>query len=475
MASIVARGKSFAVVYEYTDETGKKKQKWESGFTREAAEVRKSEVEYQQKSQQFIIPNDITVEEFMWKWLPVYAQKKWTFNTYTTNVSLVQNHILPHIGPKKVQEVKRPDIDAMFNKLSKTLKGSYKHGVRVRPEPSVDEIFAPLDYLSSTTLKEVFDILRPFFRTAVEYKIIKESPLPKEGPKKQDDELNIWDDKMMVEALTILEEEPLLHLAIHCAYVGTMRNGETLAITLDGLDFERKRIFIGKTLQRVAKEALKQIQSSQLLKVFPTCQKSSKSCLILKKPKTPQSVRWVFMTQPLEQEIQARLKQIQLDKARFREKYHDYGLLFCLENGDPIEPKLLLKWFMKWQKHAECPFPQLNIQGVRHSAATYKMELSDGDYKSVQGDTGHAKADVLLNTYTHLRDERRRQLSRKFEHDFYRQAAPVSANNEKLFLLLLNKAQSDEELRETLQQMMQQDRNLQQIALSALLAQKTSD
>ena len=47
MASIVKRKKKYAVVYNYTDENGVKRQKWETYPTLAEAKKRKNEVEYQ--------------------------------------------------------------------------------------------------------------------------------------------------------------------------------------------------------------------------------------------------------------------------------------------------------------------------------------------------------------------------------------------------------------------------------------------
>jgi len=41
------------------------------------------------------------------------------------------------------------------------------------------------------------------------------------------------------------------------------------------------------------------------------------------------------------------------------------------------------------------------------------------DAKSVQGDTGHAKADTLINTYSHIEDHQRMHLTSTIEEDFY--------------------------------------------------------
>ena len=59
----------------------------------------------------------------------------------------------------------------------------------------------------------------------------------------------------------------------------------------------------------------------------------------------------------------------------------------------------------------------------------------NGDFKSVQGNTGHATASVLMNTYAHTQDKPRLELTEKIEANFYSQdltpAAPQPRQNEK--------------------------------------------
>lgn len=56
---------------------------------------------------------------------------------------------------------------------------------------------------------------------------------------------------------------------------------------------------------------------------------------------------------------------------------------------------------------------------MRHSSATYQPMISDGDVKAVQGTTGHATTDMLVNTYAHIQQSSRVELGRKFEQGFY--------------------------------------------------------
>ncbi len=45
--------------------------------------------------------------------------------------------------------------------------------------------------------------------------------------------------------------------------------------------------------------------------------------------------------------------------------------------------------------------------------------ISGGDIKAVQGTTGHASADMLVNTYAHIQQSSRVELGKKLESGFY--------------------------------------------------------
>ncbi len=45
-------------------------------------------------------------------------------------------------------------------------------------------------------------------------------------------------------------------------------------------------------------------------------------------------------------------------------------------------------------------------------SVTYKLKLSGGDIKAVQGDSGHAQADMVTEVYGHILDEDRKKNAR---------------------------------------------------------------
>ena len=140
------------------------------------------------------------------------------------------------------------------------------------------------------------------------------------------------------------------------------------------------------------------------------------------------------MTSALKEELKKWLNQLAADEMKDPARYHDSGMLFRLPNSLAVEPVLIRKKFLKWQD-AHPEFPRIVFHGLRHSSATYQLLQSDGDFKSVQGNTGHATAAVLMDTYAHTQDKPRLELTEKIEANFYSQdltpVAPQPRQNEK--------------------------------------------
>ena len=169
-----------------------------------------------------------------------------------------------------------------------------------------------------------------------------------------------------------------------------------------------------------------------ILREFEDKREGSTTTLVLKKTKTASSNRTIFMTAVLKEELKHWLKRLEMDEAVEPERYRNSGMLLRLPNGLAVEPILIRKKFIKWQdEHPE--FTRIVFHGLRHSSATYQLMISGGDVKAVQGTTGHASANLLVNTYAHIQQDSRKKLGKRFEEGFYKpgatlvQAAPVEA------------------------------------------------
>ena len=180
MAYITKRGSSYGVRYTYQDEHGKSCDKWESFPTKEEAMNRKKQVEHELASGTFLIPSTITVGEFLMNWLPKQCTKhKWAPKTYQSNLSTIQNLILPYIGNFEMQKLKPYHLENLYSTLSKTPCGQYVEGKKQKLTPKQKQRL-----LSGTTIHEVHRLLHTAFLYAVEWGILLKKPRPSGRPQK---------------------------------------------------------------------------------------------------------------------------------------------------------------------------------------------------------------------------------------------------------------------------------------------------
>ena len=426
MASIMKRGNAYSVRYTYTDHHGKPCQGWETFKTKKEAQERKITVEKELQDGTFLVPDSMTVEEMLYKWIPIQSSKhKWAPKTYSQTVSMVQNLIVPYIGKRKVQDLRTYDIEQFYAALSRTPCGQYVKGEKQELNAGQKKRL-----LSSTSIHEVHTLLKTAFSYAVEWDLVHKSPLPRDAPKVNTEERTIWDEHTMLAALQTMDN-PALHLAVHLSMILSLREGEILGLQPEDLNFDaasgRGTVTVSRTMQRASKEALAKIDPAQIYHTFPDRREGSKSSLILKQVKTKKSNRVLYMTKPLKEELLVWLDKMKQDEQAAPDKYSNCGQLFRLPDGLPIAPELLTKWYRQWRvAHPE--FEKIVFHGLRHSSATYQLLQSGGDFKSVQGNTGHSTAATLMDTYAHTQDKPRLELTEKIEANFYKAKESQQSN-----------------------------------------------
>ena len=183
---------------------------------------------------------------------------------------------------------------------------------------------------------------------------------------------------------------------------------------------------VSRTMQRASKEALAKIDPAQIYHTFPDRREGSKSSLILKQVKTKKSNRVLYLTKPLKAELLAWLEKMKAGRAgrpgqvqQLRAAISPAGRpAHCAGTADQV----VRQW-----RAAHPEFEKIEFHGLRHSSATYQLLQSGGDFKSVQGNTGHSTAATLMDTYAHTQDKPRLELAEKIESNFIRNPWPVKA------------------------------------------------
>ena len=98
-------------------------------------------------------------------------------------------------------------------------------------------------------------------------------------------------------------------------------------------------------------------------------------------------------------------------------EYQDYNLVMATTFGLPIGDSYLRDQMQKVID--EQGLPDVVFHSLRHTSVTYKLKLSGGDIKAVQGDSEHAQADMVTEVYGHIIDEDRRKNAQRMEDAFY--------------------------------------------------------
>jgi integrase len=84
------------------------------------------------------------------------------------------------------------------------------------------------------------------------------------------------------------------------------------------------------------------------------------------------------------------------ERAEFGPGYHDYGLLFCWEDGRPPHPDTITRRFHKLAEAAG--LPKINLHDVRHSYATAGRD-AEIDSKALSSRIGHADVAFTMRQY----------------------------------------------------------------------------
>ena len=380
--------------------------------TQKEADKRKKEIEYKQSIGKFEVQKCATLKELIEEYVQIYGHDKWGVSTYSGNVALINNYILPTIVDTKLAGINTHFMEKYYKDLLKM--------------PAVKSTKNPdgTGTITESTVNEIHKVLRSCFRQAVKWDMMKKNPaVDATVPKAKKQEREIWTAEMLMQALEACDNK-MLKIAFHLAFTATLRIGELLGLTWDDMDISEEAItdnkayvIINKQVERVSKDAIEALNSKEIIMIFPSQKKNNRTVRVLKTPKTDSSVRKVFIPKSVAQCLIA----LKADQDEIKEvlgnEYQDYNLVMATTFGLPIGDSYLRT---KMQEIIDAlGLPDVVFHSLRHTSVTYKLKLSGGDIKAVQGDSGHAQADMVTEVYGHIIDEDRRKNAEMMENAFY--------------------------------------------------------
>lgn len=478
MASITKRKSKFAVVYWYLDEKEIRKQKWETYDSKKEAKARKAFIEFYQQTNGLVIvplseqyalerenaqkelenPNsDITLREFLEIFVSIYGISKWSANTFSSKQSSINNYINPIIGDWKLSEITTQKLSKYYNDLLNV------------PEVPRANRKATGRCVQPANIKKIHDIIRCALNQAILWEYLDTkmrnpaslATLPKIPKVRRD----VWSIDTFKQAISVVDDDVLL-ICMHLAFSCSLRIGEITGLTWKDIIIDEEsiengtaRVIVNKELARVSLNAMQKLKEKDIIKIFPTQKPHATTRLVLKTPKTESSKRTVWLPKT----VATLLRQYKQDQFELREflgnAYHDYDLVIALDNGNPVESRIVRDRFQALCEQND--FEIVVFHSLRHLSTGYKLKMTNGDIKSVQGDTGHAEAEMVMDVYSRVIDEDRRLNAKKLDEQFYGSLTePSKESNEKgssdndSFFKNLIEFMSDENNRQQLQAML---------------------
>ena len=427
LASKYVKGKKYYVTYYAKPYGGGKlKQVWESFETEEEADTRILEVELLKKKNALFAPTKMTFSELCDIHAKNYGLSNWGVNTYSSNIGYYKNHIKPYFGSDLIVDITRLQCEHFINYMEKK---TYQKGRLTKS-------------YSQKTIREVCDLLFQTFAYAVKNGWLSESPCIglKKPEVSEQEQRNSWDSNIVqnvvlgkIEAKVQCDELTPYYIQLVKVFIEAMfncsaRSGEMCGLRWSNIHFHQKEVQIDCTLDRVNAASLEKNRRDSIYFVFPTIKKGECSTrVVLKKTKTKKSRRTIFTPDSF---IESLLHWKDFQTRSLPEDTNIYDLVFCNESGTPITPNRILRLLKKYI--ALYGLPEIVTHSLRASSSDFKLLLSEGDIKSVQGDTGHTNAKVLMDRYAVIRDTRRQNLASKVDQSFYHEK--LSASDQTLSL-----------------------------------------
>lgn len=361
--SVVRRGNGYSVVVERDRDpiTGKRRQKWHSGYpTKRAAERALAEMVAALNAGTFIEPRKDTLGEHLVEWLVTIEPtvRPATHHSYARNVRL---HVLPCLGSTPLQRVDGGMLNALYAALLADGNRSHAGGG-----------------LSPRTVRYVHTILHRAFRDAVRWGRLARNPADAADPPRASatasPAMKTWTGEQIGAFLAAVADHRLYAAFVVLATTG-MRRGEALGLRWLDVDLGTARASVVQTVIAVNHEVK------------------------IGSPKTAAGRRTVALDPGTVGAVREHRQGQVAERLLMGAGFTDRGLVFCRPDGGPLHPERFSRTFV--EQAARAGLPPIRLHDLRHSWAT--LALSAGVHPKVaQERLGHATIGITLGTYSHV-------------------------------------------------------------------------
>lgn len=337
--------------------TGKRKQKWHSGFrTKRDADKALTDILSRLDQGTYVEPTKRTLAAFLDEWL-VAVRPTLRASTHATYETIVQTHIAPRIGSVALQSLTPGRLNALYADLLASGRADGKGG------------------LSTATVRYVHAVIRKALSDAMRWSLVTRNVADAaDPPRVSRKQIRTWSARELRAFLAHVDGDRL-HAAYVLAATTGMRRGEVLGLRWQDVDLESQRVSISQTLVVVGGY---EAQYSE--------------------PKTAKGRRSVALDPTTTEALRSHRERQMLERQLMADAYVDSDLVFAREDGAWIHPDSFSELFWRHAKAAK--LPRIRFHDLRHTHAT--LALAAGVHPKVVSERlGHASITITLDTYSH--------------------------------------------------------------------------
>lgn len=313
----------------------------------------------------------MTFAEFTEIWKRDYGSKELAPKTYSRYIGILKSRILPYLGSFPLDKIKPTDLMNFYDMLendTQIKRISKNNGQRT------------LKPLSPKTILEHHRLISAMLQNAVYWQLLPSNPARRvKPPKTKKPKMEFFNDdecKFLIQSLMELTGSNLKYkVAILLDIFSGIRRGELIGLEWSDVDFKNETININKSTQYLPENGIfdKDTKTESSNRIVPIPNYITKTLLEYKE--------WYDEQKDI-----------------CGDKWINSNKLFVQDNGKPMHPDTIGKWFKPYIE--ELGLPTIKFHGIRHTNATL-MIANNVDIATVSARLGHASINTTIKYYVH--------------------------------------------------------------------------
>ncbi|MCW2279297.1 tyrosine-type recombinase/integrase [Heliophilum fasciatum] len=314
---------------------------------------------------------DITLAEWMPKWLSDYVSISTKISTYTLYETMSRVHIVPTLGSVSLRKLTTGMIQ------EELIRGKLESGrIRNLKDQKVGKGLSP------KSIRHIYNVIRLALAQAVKEGRIDNNPaLGVKLPKKRKSITKVLSKQQMDKLLAhVKQSEPRLYAAFYIASRLGLRRGELLGLRWQDVKWEHRYISVEQTVERVNRSD----------------GKGRKTSIEFGTPKTDASAAPIPLPKDVLEVLKNHYIRIKGERLSYGRDYRDNDLITCNLNGTPMCPRQFTRRLEKYLEKAE--LPRVKLHSLRYFAGANILRMG-GSMKHAQTLLRHKDVTTTGNIY----------------------------------------------------------------------------